>query len=205
MVGNIVRKILNSKGYDIQRWADPEISVTPCEPKFTRIHYGCGNVFLPGWLNVDVVPNGPENYMQVNLTNQHPFPDNWFDFGFAEDFLEHIDQADSLLFLAECHRTLKPGGVLRLSFPGFEGVLKEGFRNTDFKSVLAGKQSEYIQHWHRHFYCEDSLRLVSEHFGFDIEFFDFRESRYRELDNVETRDTDVNIRAELTKKAAYSD
>jgi predicted SAM-dependent methyltransferase len=168
--------------------------------KYDKIHYACGNHVLPGWLNADVVPTGPENYMQVNLTSRHPFPANSFRFGYAQDFLEHIDQAESLVFLSEVHRTLRPRGVLRLSFPGLEGVLNESFSKKDFDSVLRGRHEAYTQHQHRHFYSRESLAIVAAHFGFDLAFVEYKQSSHAELVGIDSRAAQVNIRAELTKQ-----
>jgi SAM-dependent methyltransferase len=36
---------------------------------------------------------------------------------YSSHFLEHVRRADALRFLRECHRILRPGGVLRLVVP----------------------------------------------------------------------------------------
>ncbi len=65
-----------------------------------RIHYACGRNLLPGWLNVDGIdesyPMGKvereaaRQIFRMDLTKEHPFPDNSFAFGYSEDFLEHL-------------------------------------------------------------------------------------------------------------------
>lgn len=86
------------------------------DPLPDKIHYACGRNIFPGWLNVDgfdvSYPKGrvPNRYadriFQVDLARAHPFPDSCFTYAYAEDFLEHLTQAESLIFLKECHRTL---------------------------------------------------------------------------------------------------
>lgn len=204
MLKAAIHKALNLVGYELYRLPSFPNSkfVTP---QYECIHYASGTKYLDGWLNVDTHKNGPSNYLRVNLTERHPFPDNSFRLGFCEDFLEHIDQADSLMFLVEVHRTLKPGGVLRLSFPSFESTLTEHYGRIDYGSFAAGKQSAYVHHRHRHFYSRNSLETLANHLGFRIEFAAFRESKHPELQGLETRplQAESNIHAELTKPISY--
>ena len=54
-----------------------------------------------------------------------PFPDNNFDYIVASHFLEHLTAAEGLVFLQECHRTLKKGGVIRLAVPDAALLIKK--------------------------------------------------------------------------------
>lgn len=177
-----------------------------------RIHYGCGKNILAGWLNVDgfdeSYPDGAiesgiaENIFCCNLADRHPFPENYFRFGFCEDFIEHMDQADSLIFLEEAYRTFAPGGVLRLSFPGFENVLKKHFNRADFDTFAAAKRDAYSMWTHKHFYCKEALSIAARHIGFrEIRFVDYGISDYSELNGLDTRpeQKNLNIYAELSK------
>lgn len=171
-----------------------------------KIHYGCGRKILKGWFNVDIAHPGDaeiaKNRYRVDLTKKHPFPDNYFKFGFAEDFLEHLDQADSLIFLSECYRTFAKGGVLRLSFPGLQGVLKKHYRSSDYEGASKGKQEAYTMWEHKHFYCFESLELVIKHIGFrEIKIVEFGKSDYEELRNLDTRVDQIglNLIVEITK------
>ncbi len=204
MIRETIKKMAGVFGYEIRR--APPSNLPPARvvvPDLDRIHYGCGDIYMPGWLNVDVraVGNPPENYMDVNLVTRHPFPDSSFRFGFTQDFIEHIDQVDSITFLAEVFRTFKPGGVLRVSFPGFEHVLCAHFPRPDFDTVLRGKHDAYDLHRHRHFYSRESLALVARQIGYSIEFVEYGKSKYVELCGLDTRIEQIsgNIRAELTK------
>ena len=178
-----------------------------------RIHYGCGSTFLEDWLNVDWMnheniyrhhshSNPNLNYAQANLAEKHNFPDDFFRLGFAEDFLEHLDQADSLVFLSECFRTFRKGGILRLSFPGLEGVLKKHYRTSGFAGSYEGKIEAYTLFDHLHFYSRDEISLVATHAGFtSVEFVEYRKSRTPELENLDTRVNQIglNTYVELTK------
>jgi predicted SAM-dependent methyltransferase len=171
----------------------------------SRVHYACGRHFFPDWLNVDSYRQGnPQNavFECVNLVSRHPFPDDVFEYGFAEDFLEHLSQVDSLLFLSECHRTLKQGGVLRLAFPGLEGVLNKHYLRSDWETVNLAKEEAYMRYEHVHFYSREELSLVARHFGFrDVTFCTYGESSHPALQGLERRAAQqtLNTYAELTK------
>ncbi len=177
-----------------------------------KIHYGCGQNVLPGWLNVDgfkdyypwqlVSPEVQAHIHRAELAGAHPFPDAVFRFGFAEDFVEHLDQAESLVFLSEAYRTLQTGGVLRLSFPGLAGVLRRHFRASNFAGASTGVHEAYTTWHHQHFYCAESLQLVATHIGFrSMVAVTFGESRHPELRGLDTRpdQIDLNLMVELTK------
>ncbi|MCP2730687.1 class I SAM-dependent methyltransferase [Limnofasciculus baicalensis] len=167
----------------------------------TKINYACGKNYLTGWLNVDCYDERHYKkerkeciYYRVNLITKHPFPDNCFEFGFAEDFLEHIQQDDSIIFLAECYRTLKPDGLLRLSFPGLEGVLKKHYNEINYKTFLKAKQEAFTIWDHLHFYSRDELKLVAEHIGYrEVNFVEHGVSKFPELNSLDTRKDQIGL------------
>jgi predicted SAM-dependent methyltransferase len=196
---SVIRKAINALGWDVHRVPKPMRRPKLVSPSFDRIHYGCGYVYLDGWLNVDIIEKGPPNYLYVNLVAIHPFPDNYFRFGFSEDFIEHIDQASSLLFLVEAYRTLKPGGVLRLCFPGLKGELREHFRGSDYAAFERGVLTSYATHGHVHYYSEESIEAVATHIGYTVEFVEAGRSRHKIFNNLNTRNHVTGVHIELTK------
>lgn len=177
-------------------------------PNVAFVHYGCGSVVRPKWLNLDIYPaflvqsELRPHYQQVSLAHVHPFPDNSFAFAYCEDLIEHLSQSDSLTFLTEVFRTLKEGGVFRLSSPGLRGVLRRHYRAATYSAAIVGKSEAYTPWGHVHFYCEESLELVARHIGFrNITFHGFGESQHDEFRGMDTRQNqaDLNLFAELTK------
>jgi predicted SAM-dependent methyltransferase len=180
----------------------------PGPGRFDKIHYACGTKYFENWLNVDIRPivRVPKRfqpfYLKMSLTRRHPFADGALRFGYSEDFIEHLSQSDSLIFLSEVYRTLAPDGVVRISTPGLRGVLSRHYRSTDFVGAKCGEVEAFTQWGHLHFYSEESLTTVATHLGFrKIEFKRYNESDYYELRTRETRphQIDLNIVAELTK------
>jgi predicted SAM-dependent methyltransferase len=49
--------------------------------------------------------------------DQFKFPDGSFDFIYSEHFFEHLFADEAVALLRECHRLLKPGGVIRTVVP----------------------------------------------------------------------------------------
>jgi predicted SAM-dependent methyltransferase len=178
-----------------------------------RIHYGCGKNIFSNWLNVDgffidSYPDGSidqelaKNIFSLDLVGRHPFPDNYFRFGFSEDFIEHLDQADSLNFLSECYRTFAHGGVLRISTPDFRNVLKRHYVESNFEGAQKGQEEAFTMWSHKHFYCFESIEFVSRHIGFrTVKRVEFCKSDHKDLRNLETRrdQIDLNLTVEITK------
>jgi predicted SAM-dependent methyltransferase len=165
------------------------------ESGLDKINYACGSNYLQSWLNVDLagrdrVVNSCQ-YLAANLVERHPFKSNTFRFGFCEDFMEHLPQEDSIIFLSEAFRTFKPGGVLRLSFPSLEGVLKKHYNNGEY---FVGKFEAYSFWDHRHFYSKEELILVAKQIGFSsITFVEYGQSEYSELRALDTRGEQVGL------------
>lgn len=180
----------------------PESTISFYSGSLHKVNYGCGSNLLDGWLNVDLYPGDASHYMQLDLLDKHPFSDKSISFGFAEDLLEHFSQAQSILFMNEISRTFVKGGVLRLSYPSLEGVLKKHYFPSDEARVRNGEFEAYVFWDHIHFYSNEELRLLAQHLGFqNVEFVTYGESRYPELCGLDTRYDQIGLNAyvELTK------
>jgi predicted SAM-dependent methyltransferase len=198
----------NSCGLWINESITKDIAVSDVDFKvghsctFNKINYGCGGNVIKDWLNIDQYQSDLPNYCCVNLLEKHPFPDCSINFGFSEDMLEHLNQAESIFFLGECFRVLKPGGVIRLRFPGLEGVLNRHYSPISEIRLREGEFEAYSFWDHIHFYSKGELELVASHIGFKkIEFVHYGESKISELRNLDTRENqmDLNTYVELTK------
>lgn len=123
-----------------------------------RLHFGCGPRVLEGWVNIDLTYQSSEEYaemkyppdMRGNESDFYafditkvglPLPDDSVDAIFHEDFLEHLNQRDQIVFLAETLRALKLGGVHRVNTPNLLSSMREHSR---FKE---GKGGVYLDEW----------------------------------------------------------
>ena len=169
---------------------------------FDKIQYGCGENLKDNWLNVDAYKSSEKNYLCVDLLENHPFASGSFKFAYSEDVIEHFNQSESIFFLSEVFRTLSDGGILRVSFPGLEGVLARHYTPINDERLKRGELEAYSIWDHVHFYSREELELVSRHIGFKkIDFVSFGKSKFPELSDCDTRleQADLNTIAELTK------
>jgi SAM-dependent methyltransferase len=89
--------------------------------KTTYLNLGCGGRYHPAWINIDIVCHDPQ-VIQHDLRFGIPLPDASCDVVYHSAVLEHIRRSDVKSFLAECHRVLKPGGIIRVGVPDLEKI-----------------------------------------------------------------------------------
>jgi predicted SAM-dependent methyltransferase len=85
----------------------------------SNLNLGCGLRFHPEWTNVDFVAGDP-SVIAHDLRKGVPFGDGQFEVVYHSHVLEHFPKAGAELFLRECHRVLRPGGVIRIAVPDLE-------------------------------------------------------------------------------------
>jgi len=85
------------------------------------LNLGCGNRSHPDWINIDIAPQGP-GVIQNDLSRGIPLPDASCDVVYHAAVLEHLRRSDAEKLMNECHRVLKPGGILRVGVPDFEKI-----------------------------------------------------------------------------------
>ena len=56
----------------------------------------------------------------LNLNDGIPFGNEVFDCVYHSHLLEHFSKSYAPIFMSECYRILKPGGVIRVVVPDFE-------------------------------------------------------------------------------------
>jgi len=93
-----------------------------------KLHLGCGSKIVPGWLNVDKFSRTTDTYL--NAYARFPFEDKLFSKIFSEHMIEHIRIDKVRHFLTEVHRTMKPGGVFRVTCPDLE-IFIDKYRAND--------------------------------------------------------------------------
>jgi predicted SAM-dependent methyltransferase len=102
----------------------------------TGVQFGCGgqlprevlNTDLVGFTDIRLESTAPGRVFRVNgapfihhdVTQPLPCEDGAFDWAYSEHLIEHIAQAQALVWLKDVRRILEPGGVLRLTTPDLE-------------------------------------------------------------------------------------
>jgi predicted SAM-dependent methyltransferase len=80
-----------------------------------RLHIGCGDNHLSGWLNTELCPRRDQIFLDA--TRPFPFADRTFAFIYSEHMIEHIPYANAVDMIRECFRVLQPGGSIRIVTP----------------------------------------------------------------------------------------
>jgi SAM-dependent methyltransferase len=89
------------------------------EPRLLRI--GSGSYVDAGWLSTDLLPVR-RSIVYMDATRPFPLPDESFDAVQCEHVIEHVSFDAGGLMLAECHRVLRKGAVLRIATPNTDLV-----------------------------------------------------------------------------------
>lgn len=102
--------------------ADSKTSVPPDVP--LKLHLGCGEVFLPGYVNIDLpladhtVQSANRATIRADLTTLH-YPAGSIDEIRLHHVFEHFDRPTALFLLIVWHRWLRAGGRLIVEVPDF--------------------------------------------------------------------------------------
>jgi predicted SAM-dependent methyltransferase len=89
----------------------------------TKLNLGCGGRFCDGWVNVDFTSTGP-GVIATNLRKGISFLNESFDVVYHSHLLEHFQKSAAADFLKECHRVLRPEGVIRVVVPDLEMIAR---------------------------------------------------------------------------------
>ena len=129
-------------------------------PAGVRVNVGCGASPTQGWVNIDnsltvrlgarpsltralywagVIDSNQVAFAgkvreagirPADASGGLPFADCSVDVVYSSHMVEHLDRNETQAFLGECHRVLRPAGVLRLALPDLrrlvEGYLQSG-------------------------------------------------------------------------------
>lgn len=112
-------------------------------PNLKLLNLGCGYNYHPDWTNVDFIQTG-ENVVQFDLTKGIPFEENLFDVVYHSHLLEHFPKRFAPVFIKECYRVLKPGGVIRVVVPDLEQIAKLYLEN--LQMALKGDESAKVRY-----------------------------------------------------------
>jgi predicted SAM-dependent methyltransferase len=164
----------------------------PPEEAPARLHIGCGQQAIPGWINID---NQPLPGVDRVLDVRQGLPFRGAAAIYAEHFLEHLTLDDGLIFLKECRRALAPSGVLRLSTPNLDWVYATHYR----LGTATGEESVRDCLWlnrafhgwgHRFLYNRTMLEAALKSCGYaTIRFHRYGQSDRPELAGIEKHET----------------
>jgi predicted SAM-dependent methyltransferase len=191
----IVRKLARTDKKIIKDYAN--------KTQVKKLHIGCGENILRGWLNSDYLP--PKRILHLDATKTYPFKNDEFDYIFSEHMLEHTNYLEGLQMLSECFRVLKPKGKIRISTPDLSFLIDLYRSDKSELQIKFVKYStdqwiryapyyadtfvinNYMRFWgHKFIYDEKVLRDSLTRVGFiDINKFNVCESDDEALQNLE--------------------
>lgn len=172
-----------------------------------KISLGSGGVRLAGWIHIDFDACCRPD-IRADLRADLPFETACADFLHSEDFIGQLTFSQARHFLTECHRILKPGGVLRILTPDLEKLvslyqkrdqhLKDLWDQEVGIPLVVGTMGELVHAAltfaeQNSFFDEETLRALLEPIGFTVHRREFGQSPFPELRNIDLRTPDNAI------------
>lgn len=176
-----------------------------------RVHLGCGDHRLEGWINVDLAPSAAVDAV-VDCAGDLPFAPGTVAFLHCEDLLEHVEREKGIALLRECFRVLRPGGVLRVLTPDLRQLVQKVYLESAplhlgwcaAQLSARGACQSLNMHLrmngeHRFVYDEEELRKTLEEIGFRVARVGWNRSEHPELCYLDLRDFGLNLFLEATR------
>jgi predicted SAM-dependent methyltransferase len=98
-------------------------SLTPTANKSMLLNLGCGQRIHPDWVNVDF-SQSCSGIISHDLTSGLPFCSESFEAVYHSHLLERFTKNHAPVFLKDCFRVLKPGGIIRVVVPDLETITR---------------------------------------------------------------------------------
>jgi predicted SAM-dependent methyltransferase len=160
-----------------------------------KIQFGSGSHHFDGWLNTEIDT--------VDITKPLPFPDECADACFASHVVEHVTAPEAFRFFKECHRILKPNGVMRICVPSISRVRE--FMDQDYIGWVKaagfgdGTPQGAVEHLitnHGHLTCwsEKVLAAAIWAAGFNVEHCELNQSKFDHLVGLERHGEVIGVR-----------
>jgi len=156
-----------------------------------KLHLGCWHRVIPGFVHVDLC-DMPHIDHKSSIDSLPFIADGSASLLYCSHALEYFDRDEARRVLAEWHRVLAPGGLLRLAVPDFEALIKVYQQTGELARVLGplyGKMSIATPQgpqtlYHKTSYDQASLTALLKDCGFDaIERWDWRLTEHAQVDD----------------------
>ena len=156
------------------------------ETKEIKLHLGCGKRYIPGFIHIDARKLPHVDYV-ASADKLDMFKDNSVDLIYNCCLLEHFKRYETENVLREWYRVLKPGGILRISVPDFEKLIKVYKKYHDLKLILGGlvSRQDYPENIHYMIFDFKILSEFLEKVGFKkIHRYDWRKTIHKDHDDL---------------------
>lgn len=157
-----------------------------------KLHLGCWKRYIPGFVHVDLCDMPHIDY-QHTVDSLPMFEDGSAELIYGSHVLEYFDREEAHTALAEWHRVLKLGGLLRMAVPDFPALVRVYEKSGDLDDILGplygrmvvergGRQETVV--YHRTVYDFPSLKRLLEDAGFtDVHRYDRRNTAHKDYDD----------------------
>lgn len=183
-----------------------------------KLNLGCGNHTPIGWINVDYAIGSKlakipffyalgithlkwnNSILIHNLLKPFPWETESVDVIYSSHTLEHFTREEGYSFLRECHRVLKPGGIIRIVVPDLKesinaylgGAIKAdhfvenlGVLYPISKSFISKLIRPFTFFPHKCMYDIETLVNILQELGFDAKTKNGMESSIDGIDDIE--------------------
>lgn len=148
-----------------------------------KLHLGCGDKKLAGYINIDIVPTEGTDVVMDVAEELHLIPSNIASEIRLESVFEHFYRYQQRKILEEFYRILKGGGKLVINWlPDFDaiidaylkeekGIVGERFDLFNVYRLSHGdpKAGNSPQQLHKDIFTKESIRQLLESSGFQVE------------------------------------
>jgi|GEM_PF-534308 predicted SAM-dependent methyltransferase len=175
-------------------WASSDSAIAGLSiPVGPKMHLGCGEYYLKGYVNVDLPPSerGVMRNVRADIyadIGQLGFPPESVALFRCHHVLEHFDRGSALGLLCRWHYSLKPGGVVVIETPDFWASIRllasRRYSYSQKQVVLRHVFGSHEAGWavHQDGWYESKLRHVLSNLGFEELRFKF--SKWKMTRNI---------------------
>jgi predicted SAM-dependent methyltransferase len=150
-----------------------------------KLHIGCGEKYIPGFIHIDVKKFPHVDYV-ISADKLDMFNDNSVDLIYSCHLLEHFGRHQIEDVLKEWYRVLKLGGILRLAVPDFDAVVDIYQKNRNLEEVygllMGGQTHEF--NFHHSVFNFDYLSKLLKKVGFKKVYrYNWKETIHKDYDD----------------------
>jgi len=144
-----------------------------------KLHLGCGEVYLKGYVNIDYPPD--QHTVMKTVADKIAdiqtlrYKGESVDEVRLHHVFEHFPRAQAAALLASWHSWLKPGGIVHIEVPDFEATAKKALspftnerdRKVAMRHVFGSNEAAWAVHYDA--WTKKRLEELLETFGFKVE------------------------------------